>query len=252
MMLPGAFVPWIPFVVALLALLLVQQTLIQVIFAFFYRLTHNRALAMLLYALLVWPGTALHELAHWSMARLLGVYAATPHLLPSPPDKQGRMVLGHVMVERSDVVRRSLIGVAPLVAGSVAVALLGHYAFTLPVPALEEQGFYSLRPLVRALPTVFAAQDAWVYLYLLFAIANAMMPSPSDREAWPTLLLFVALVGLALAFTIGLPQVPPDLTAVGLRLAGWLTFAFILTAVLDTALLFILWPLERLLWHVGR
>lgn len=252
MTLPGALVPWIPFVAALGALLLVQGTLIQVLFAFFYRLTHNRAVAMLLYALLVWPGTALHELAHWSMARLLGVYAATPHLLPSAPDAQGRMVLGHVMVERSDVVRRALIGVAPLLAGSVAVAALGHFAFTLPVPALEQDGFLSLRPLLRALPSVFRVQDAWVYLYLLFAIANAMMPSPSDREAWPTLLLFVALVGVALGLTVGLPQVPPDLTAVGLRVAGWLTFAFVLTAVLDVALLFLLWPLERLLWHAGR
>ena len=252
MTLPAALVPWLPFVVALAALLLVQQVVIQVLFALLYRVTHHRTLSLLLYALLVWPGTVVHELSHWLMARFLGVYARAPYLLPSKPDEQGRMVLGHVLVERSDVVRRSLIGLAPLVAGSAAVAAVAHYAFTLPVPVLEQEGLGGLRPLLRAMPGVFAARDAWVYLYVIFAIANAMMPSPSDREAWPTVLFFAGLVGVGLAVTIGVPQAPPELTSFALWVAAWLTFAFVVTAVLDTALLLLLWPLERLLWSAGR
>ncbi len=251
-MLPEPLQPWLPFVLTFGALGVAYRLVTQLLIRFFYRLTHQPTVAMLLYALFVWPGTALHEVAHWMMARLLGVRAGRPHLLPSPLDSQGRMVLGRVSVERTDFVRGSLIGVAPFLFGSVAVALLAQRAFALPIPAIEVLGVNSLAPLLYALPTVLSASDAWVYLYLLFALANGMMPSASDREGWPMLAAFALLVGLLLFFVIGVRQAPDFLTLVGLRAAAWLTFAFVITIVLDAALLLIVWPLERLLYVLGR
>lgn len=251
-MIPTALEPWLPFAVALVALLVSYQLATHILIAFFYRLTHHISFAMLLYALLVWPGTVLHEVSHWLMARLLGVYARAPHLLPSGVDKQGRMVLGHVEVARTDILRRSLIGAAPLIAGSIVVVFLARRAFALPIPAIESEGLRSLVPLILALPTIFERPDVWLYLYALFAFANAMMPSPSDREAWPALFLFAGAIAVVLVLALGVPQVPPLLALWGLRVVGWLTFAFLITAILDTALLFLLWPLERILWLAGR
>ncbi|MBA3530877.1 MAG: hypothetical protein H0T73_02995 [Ardenticatenales bacterium] len=250
--LPPALAPWLPFVVALALLVIMHYMVTYVLLAFFYRITHHLSVSMLLYALLVWPGTVLHEFSHWIVARLLGVYAQFPHLIPSRVDEQGNMVLGHVMVERTDIVRRSLIGVAPLAIGSAVVAALARYAFALPIPAIEVLGIEGVLPLLYALPTIFAVPNAWFFLYALFAIANAMMPSPSDREAWPALLLFVAAIGVLIYLIIGIPQVPTEASLWVLGGAAWLTFAFIITAVLDLALLMLLYPLERLLWLLGR
>lgn len=243
--------PWLPFALSLGGLLLAHRLATHVLISFFYRLTHSISFSMLLYALLVWPGTALHEGAHWITARLLGVRASAPHLIPGRVDEKGRMVLGHVMIARTDLLRRSLIGAAPLFFGSAAVVLVARHAFALPFPAQDVVGLASLRPLLAALPGVFEARDAWLYLYALFAIANAMLPSPSDREAWPMLGLFVSIIAAALLLVVGVPQLPAALSLWGLRVVGWLTFAFALTAVIDGALFLVLLPAERLL-HVLR
>ena len=52
--------------------------------------------------------------------------------------------------------------------------------------------------LVTALSQVFAVPDFLVWLYLLFAVSNAMMPSRSDRRAWPALTL--TLIGITVVF----------------------------------------------------
>ncbi|MGH2542941.1 MAG: hypothetical protein ACRDIB_09100 [Ardenticatenaceae bacterium] len=243
---------WFPFLVAFGALVVAQWLVTQVVIGFFFRITHNPALAMLTYALIVWPGTVLHELAHWVVARLLGVRARLPYLLPSGMDKQGRMVLGHVVVQRSDVIRRALIGVAPFVVGSATVALLAHRAFALPIPAINATGIGGLATLVAALPAIWQTPNAWLYLYLLFSFANGMMPSPSDREAWPVVLLFALLIAALIFLFVGVPQVPASVARGALRAAAWLTFAFSVTVLLNAALLLLVWPLERLLWLLGR
>jgi hypothetical protein len=251
-MIPEPLQPWLPLVASLAALVIVHLLVTQRLITLLYRLTHNLPLAMTLYALLVWPGTVLHEVSHWLVAWLLGVRAELPHLLPSGFDEEGRMVLGHVVVERADLLRRSLIGVAPLAAGSGAVALLARFAFELPIPAIEMEGLRSLLPLFEAMPDIMQAPNVWVYLYFLFAIASGMMPSPSDREAWPGLLLFIAIISALLFFTVGIPDLPEGITLGALRAAAWLTFAFVVAVTLNLALLLVLVPLERLFWLAGR
>lgn len=251
-MIPEPLHPWLLFVGTFALLGGAYRLVTNVLVAFFYRLTHHPTLAMLLYALFVWPGTVLHEFSHWAVARLLGVRASLPHLLPSGVDARGRMVLGHVTVERADFVRGALIGVAPFLVGSSAVALLARHAFALPIPVIEVLGAQGLGPLIFALPTLLGARDAWLMLYLLFAVANGMMPSPSDRRDWPAFLGFALLVGLFLVFVLGVRSVPEALSLWALRAAAWLTFAFVIAIVLDMALLLLVWPLERLLALVGR
>lgn len=247
-----ALQPFLPFFLAFLGLLLAHGMVTGVLLAFFYRLTHHRTLTMWLYALLIWPGTVLHEGAHWLVARLLGVRARLPHLLPSKPDRQGRMVLGHVMVEQSDFLRRSLIGAAPFVVGSLVVAWLAHRALALPIPEIDILGVPSVTRILATLPTLLRSSESWLYLYLIFAFANGMMPSASDREAWPTLVFFLVVVGGLIFLTIGLPSPPPALLAWITRTATWLTFAFLITLLLDALLLLIVWPLERALYWLGR
>ena len=75
--------------------------------------------------------------------------------------------------------------------------------------------------------------DAWLWVYLVFAISNAMMPSASDRESWRLVLIYLGIVFLVL---LVLDWLPTPSTALlyeldaGMRM---LTYAFGLALVID-------------------
>jgi hypothetical protein len=231
----------------LLLLLFTHRWATHLVIMALLRVTGHLNVAMTLYALLILPGTIVHEVAHWLMALLLGVRAGLPRVLPSGVDANGRMVLGYVQIERTDPLRHSLIGVAPLLAGSGLVAWIASRVFTLPVPALTQTGITGIETLFAALPSIFQVPDVWLYLYLLFAIANGMLPSPRDREAWLPVVLFAAGVAIVVFLFVGVPQFPDTVVTFLLATLGWLTFTFIITALLNAAALVVLLPINWLL-----
>lgn len=147
--------------------------------------------AMLFHAAIFLPGVALHEAAHWLTALMLGIPTGRFSLTPErQPD--GSLRLGYVEVGQSDPLRGSLVGIAPLLYGAAAVIAIGYWQFNLGAlaPALARLDFGA------AWSGIAGGLSAWslLWLYLLFAIANSMMPSPSDRRAWlPAAFILIAL-----------------------------------------------------------
>ena len=120
--------PYVWFVLALLMLVLIQKWIHRHLHGLAYLLTGHADAALMVYALPLLPGVALHEIAHAVMASLLGVKSANLTIVPSrQPD--GHVRLGSVQVERVDAVRASLIGLAPLLFGSAAVLLISVMQF---------------------------------------------------------------------------------------------------------------------------
>src|SRR5512139_345685 len=187
------------FLGALIVLVLVQRWVHKHLHGVAYLITRQPDMALLLYSLPLLPGVALHEISHALMAALLGVKTANLTLIPQrQPD--GHVRLGSVQVERVDAVRSSLIGLAPLLAGSVAILLIVRFAFDMnTIGDAVQRG--EVAALLSSMGALLRAPDAWLWLYLIFSIANAMMPSPSDRETWPPVILFsLLLLSLAVAF----------------------------------------------------
>ncbi len=155
-----------------------------------FLLTDDAEIALWLYALLLLPGAALHEMSHALTARVLGVRIGKISILPKRMGK--RIRLGFVAVENTDFVRSSLIGVAPLFFGGAVVIALGYYVFGTPemIAALAlgdwPQALHCLRLAMQT-------SDVWLWAYLLFAIGNTMLPSKSDVRAWPWLGLSLAI-----------------------------------------------------------
>jgi hypothetical protein len=183
--------------IALLPLLFVQRRLHQETMAVFLLLTRNQGAALVLFSLLFFPGVVLHELSHWLTAKLLGVRTGTIWLIPERlPD--GNLRMGYVEAERVDFVRESLIGFAPLLFGGMFVAYAGlsQLKFHLLWGTLMNVQFAALPGAFAAL---YAQADFWLWFYLMFVVSATMMPSPSDRQAWMPLILFVVtVIGLAL------------------------------------------------------
>jgi hypothetical protein len=188
----------------------------------------NAGMALLWFVLL--PGVLLHELSHWLMAKLLGVPTGRLRLTPTVQGKQ--VVLGSVEVKRTDALRDSLVGLAPFLAGTLALLAIGYSVFDAAGLGLAWERS-DWRGLLAQFAGAFRVDDAWLWLYLLVAISNAMMPSPSDRESWRLVLIYLAVVAVVMLLFGGLPTLPTSLVDAltsGLRT---LTYAFGLALLID-------------------
>ncbi len=172
-------------------------------------LSGDREIALWLYAIVLLPGVFLHEFSHAITATLVGVKIGRMSLLPKRGDQ--RIQLGFVTVQETDFIRASLIGGAPLVFGSVAVVAIGYLIFGTPeiVAALSQgdwlSGFQSFLQVLRA-------PDVWLWVYLVFAIGNTMLPSRADIHAWPFLGLLAIVIAVLIAVAGGTSLI---LTGVG-------------------------------------
>jgi hypothetical protein len=183
-------------------LLFAQRWLHQEIQLVFYLITRSQALALGLFSLLFFPGVLLHELSHYLMARLLGVRTGRLSLLPSLMEN-GKLRLGFVETEETDLLRDALVGTAPLITGGVVVAYLGISRLGLLSLAgflgqADWPGFW------QGLLSLPEQSDFWLWFYLAFCISSTMLPSASDRRTWlPVLLFALVLVGLAMLIGAG-------------------------------------------------
>ena len=188
------------FILLLLPLVFFQRLLHREIQAVFLIVTRNAQLTIGLFSILFFPGVFLHELSHFLMAKLLGVRTGRFSLMPaSLPD--GRLQMGYVETEQTDIIRDSLIGLSPLIAGSSFVAYAGiNHMQILTLWDVLLHGQINLFWMgLGLLPTV---KDFYLWFYFAFAVSSTMMPSESDRHAWLPLGLWAAVL-LALAIFAG-------------------------------------------------
>jgi len=188
------------FVFMLVPLILLQRLLHREIQAVFLILTRDARLTMGVFSFIFLPGVFLHELSHFLMAKILRVPTGQFSILPQPlPD--GRLQLGYVETAKADIVRDSLIGAAPLIAGTLFVAYVSIYPLDMRVlwDTLRNGQLNLFWMGVNTLPRT---RDFYLWFYLAFAVSSTMMPSESDRHAWLELAISVGVI-FAIALLIG-------------------------------------------------
>ena len=235
----GHWIPLIWLAATLAPLFLMKRWINQHVQGLGLLLVGDNETAMFLYFVLLLPGILIHELSHWLAAKLLGVRTGKISLWPSKA-RGNQMRLGSVRVARTDPFRSSLIGVAPLVSGCLAILIIGQL-----ILGLGDLGEVLLnREWEQVWESILAhlkAPDFWLWLYLIFAVSNAMLPSETDREPWRPVLLFVALAALFVCLTGWVHQgfgelsraVPEVLATASLTGLNYLAYAFSLTVVVD-------------------
>ncbi len=171
---------------------------------------------LILFYLLILPGTIVHEVSHYLACILTGVRVREVRLFS--PQKNG--AIGWVIHDQADMVRRNIIAFAPFVGGSLAI--YGLVRIGLPFGQLDPlalapndpaQGFVAI---VGAIADSLRAADTrqlgtWVSLYLLFSLGFAVAPSPPDlghllADAGIVLCIAVVVVALDDQFSLGLGQ----------------------------------------------
>jgi hypothetical protein len=184
------------FTVTLLPLVFLQRLLHREIQAVFLILSRSPEFTVTIFSVIFLPGVLLHEFSHYLMAVILGVKAPRFSLVPQML-ADGRLQLGYVETDSTDIIRDSLIGAAHLLAGGLFVAYLSVKRLDLlPLWDVLRNGQLNLFWLgITLLPQV---KDFPLWFYLVFTISSTMLPSQSDRHAWLPLGVTIAvLLGLA-------------------------------------------------------
>jgi hypothetical protein len=236
---------WLWLLLAFLPLLFLERWIHRHLQGVWLLLFRSEELALIVYSLILLPGVFLHEASHWLMATLLGVRAVGFSLVPTTmPD--GTLRLGYVETERMDFVRETLVGAAPLIVGTGVVLWISYGRLNLgPVAVALGQG--DVLALWQAWQAVMLAPDAGLWLYLTFAVSNSMLPSASDRRAWPVLALAVALVGGLLFYAGFGPSLINALAQPVDAALRALAFAFSVTVGLNLLLMPFVWAAETFL-----
>jgi hypothetical protein len=214
-------------------------------------LTGDQNATMVGYYLLMFPGIVLHEASHYFTAKLLGIKVTDFRLGPRRHKNAKTIELGSVTVHSGGTIRDSLIGVAPFVAGTLVLLAVSY--LVLDVNALgaawDAQGWQGFIASARAMPKT---PDFWLWLYVIFAVSNAMMPSESDRRPWLMAGLYVAGV-LVLAWLLGaFSFLSPALWDNALGALQVLTLAFLFTVILNVIVGSALWLVATALLKLGQ
>ncbi len=207
-----------------------------------YLLSGSEDMAMVILFLIYLPGILIHEASHWLVARLLGL--KTSNFRVWPKYTRNTIGLGSVTVSSGGTVYDSLVGLAPLLVGSALIVLIGEQVFDTQTLAFAWRTGRLLDGLTFVVDGLAHKPDSLLWSYLLFAIANAMMPSASDRAPLKSLGIYVVLIGALFVF---IDQSGRNVLLLLDFLFGpiqLLTGAFLLVAAIDLAIFLVLLALK--------
>ncbi len=221
-------------------------------------LTNRTGPASTVYFYLLAPGVVLHEISHWLVARLLFVPTRDislfrPQQSESGGKQGGPVTLGYVEIFKTDPVRQSLIGLAPLPVGILMLLLLAALLnFNTGVNTFAPKAD-SIWQSISLLPSEIVASVQkpinFLWLYLVFTVSNGMLPSKPDRRPWLVGLILPGVIILALAVTGILPPLPLEWQQNLRLLMGNLTWIFAFAAAINLVLALLIFLLE---WLVSR
>lgn len=227
-----SWTPLVALVATLLPLLWVKRWITDRLQELSWRWGGDPDVALILYFVIVLPGVVVHELSHWLAAWLLGVRVRRLSIGPVRKGRSKKVSLGSVRVGDVGPIRASLIGLAPLLGGSAVILLIGNQVLGVSelAEAVASQG---MEGILAELDRVAHVADLGLWLYLIFAVSNAMLPSESDMAAVRPVLIFLGIVTTVVLVAGWVPAIPDRVAAWVNAIAGYLASAFAVTLAAD-------------------
>jgi hypothetical protein len=229
---PDWIIPWILAALAIWPLVQLERWIHQHVQGLGLLLTNNPQAAVLIYYLALLPGVALHEGSQWLMAQILRVRVKRFRIWPEK-QHDGIIRLGLVEIEAdTDIVRATLVGMIPLITGVAVIALISATHFDTDMLLASLLGG-DLPVMIAGIRAFTAAPDFWLWVYLIFAIGNAMLPEEHDRINWWLLIGVVAGITVALLLLDLNILIQAWLEGPLAQLARWLSLALIMVLAID-------------------
>lgn len=236
------FGPWVSLLAlfgTLLPLLWAKRWITRHLRELSIRWVGDSEVALVVYFVLVLPGIIVHELSHWLMARVLGVRVRKLSIGPERKGRSQKVSLGSIQVGNVDPIRAALIGLAPLLGGSAVILLIGNLLLGVGelTEALGGQGWDGI---VAGLGQIVRVTDFSLWLYMIFAISNAMLPSESDMSTIRPVFIFLGILAVVLLVVGWVSGIPAQVVAGVNAVANYLASAFGVTLAVDVVFMLVI------------
>ena len=166
----------------LFVLYFLSQLLLKSLSRIVFKTTKSKSITVNIFFLFFLPGVIVHELSHFLVANLLFVRTGEIKFVPEITEEGIR--LGSVGIEKTDPVRRAIIGFAPVLIGLLILLILTNYL---------TQSFVFFESI-----QLITAGKILLEIFLLFSIGNTMFSSQKDIEGTIELLIVIAIISFAL------------------------------------------------------
>jgi len=189
--------PWLLLAAVLIPLVYMERWIHSHLYGVGWLLTNDKKSATALYYVILFPGVFVHEFTQWLVAGALNVKTRRVTSWPEAQD-DGTLRLDFVQIQSAGWLKAAIIGASPLVAGMSLVWLISNQILDFGdfVTALGTGDMQIIGPALRELA---GKTDFFIWLYLMFTIGNAMLPTPADRQGWP---LVIGIFGVVLFFLV--------------------------------------------------
>lgn len=171
------------FAVLFFVLFFLGLRLTQSMYHTFLLFTKSKKFALYTLLIILLPGTIIHELSHFLIATLLFVPVGKISIFPEV--EEGSVKAGSVHHAQTDILRRTLIGVSPIIIGLLLINFIGG----------------SLLGLLNNFDQSFTSSVIIIMLcYILLVTSLTMFSSKKDLETTWFLLPLILLIILSLYF----------------------------------------------------
>lgn len=175
------------FFLELFSLFFFSNLLIKALTRLFYFISKSQGFTVHALGFLFLPGTIIHELSHVILANVMFVHTGEIEFMPEVTEHGVK--LGSAEIQKTDPIRRSLIGIAPFLIG-VSAILGSLFFFSNSLLSGEAYSFW-----------VWA-----IFLYLLFQVSNTMFSSKKDLEG--SLIIGVLITSIFVAaYLLGFKEI---------------------------------------------
>jgi hypothetical protein len=204
--------PWLILLGILLAVGYAEDWIHRHSFGIGYLLTKDKMAATRLFYVFFLPGIFIHEFIQYLVAGALNVPIKKLFAWPEPQEN-GVLRLNFVVVDQdeTDPLRAAIVAASPFGIMGVMVWYISTRILDLHL-LTDALGTGDLQIIWQAFTDLLSTPDFLLWIYLLFTIANSMVPNKADARGWPLILggLVLLMAGLVV---IGMGNVLVDTLA---------------------------------------
>jgi hypothetical protein len=221
-----------------------ERWLHQHIFKVGWLLTKDFRTTTVLFYVLFLPGILLHEVALFFAASFLNVRAERIMTFPQVQEIADLKLNFIRLSNKAPRWKIALIEFAPPLMGVLVISLIASGILDI-TSALTVMRTGDLRDVGTGWAMLRAQPDFWLWVYIMFTVANTMTPRFTAQRALRPVLIFLGVMGVALAAAGLLDQVLAPVIDPIAQFINVLAAMFGVTVVLNTGAIFVLGVIEQ-------
>ncbi len=221
-----------------------ERWLHQHIFKVGWLIFKNFQHTTLIYYTFFLPGVILNQLVYWLVAGVLDVRAERAIRLPEKQEVAELKLNFIKLSKKASPAKVSIISLSPFLAGLLFILIAMNNIFHVNTAFADFDG--TLNSFFTSIGRITNVPDFWLWAYLLFTVANTMMPDFKQIYGLRLILTIIGVIFIALLF-IGVGDEIANATINGpiLSLLNTLSGAFAFVIILDIVVVGILAIIEN-------